>query len=62
VKHGIGHTGKAFHYYFNFSAATQRVAYAYAAGTELLSNRPAAKGGTLALDPWGVAIVQEGQP
>ena len=62
VKHGIGHTGKAFHYYFNFSAATQRVVYAYAAGTELLSNRPAAKGGALALDPWGVAIVQEGQP
>jgi beta-galactosidase len=62
VKHGIGRAGKAFHYYFNFSAAPQRVAYAYAGGTELLSNRPAAKGAPLALDPWGVAIVEEGQP
>jgi beta-galactosidase len=59
VKHGIGRAGKAFHYYFNFSAAAQRVTYAYAGGTELLSNHPVAKAGALALDPWGVAIVEE---
>jgi beta-galactosidase len=59
VKHGIGRAGKAFHYYFNFSAAPQQVVYAYAGGTELLSNHPVAKGGALALDPWGVAIVEE---
>jgi beta-galactosidase len=59
VKHGIGRAGKAFHYYFNFSAAAQQVVYAYAGATELLSNHPVAKGGALALDPWGVAIVEE---
>ena len=59
VKHGTGRAGKPFHYYFNFSATPRRVVYAYAGGTELLSNRPVAKGGALALDPWGVAIVEE---
>jgi beta-galactosidase len=59
VKHGTGNAGKTIHYYFNFSPAPQQVVYAYAAGTELLSNRPAAKGASLALEPWGVAIVEE---
>jgi beta-galactosidase len=62
VKHGIGRAGKAFHYYFNFSAAPRQVTYAYAAGTELLSNQTVAKGGTLALDAWGVAIVEQETP
>lgn len=62
VKHGTGRAGKPFHYYFNFSAAPRRVVYAYAGGTELLSNRPVARGGALALDPWGVAIVEQEQP
>jgi beta-galactosidase len=62
VKHGTARGGKALHYYFNFSSTPQRAVYAYAGGTELLSNRPAAKGAALALDPWGVAIVEEGQP
>jgi beta-galactosidase len=62
VKHGTGRAGKPFHYYFNFSAAPQTVVYAYSGGTELLSNRPAPKGGALALDAWGVAIVEEVKP
>jgi Beta-galactosidase C-terminal domain len=62
VKHGAGRAGKPFHYYFNFSAAPRRVVYAYAGGTELLSNRPVASGAALALDPWGVAIVEQEQP
>src|SRR5271157_1431937 len=59
VKHGIGRSGKAFHYYFNFSPAPQRVVYSYGAGAELLSDHPVPQGGTLALDPWGVAIVEQ---
>ena len=59
VKHGVGRAGKPFHYYFNFSAAPAQVVYAYAGGTELLSNHPVAKGGALTLDPWGVAIVEQ---
>jgi len=45
------------HYYFNFSSVPQHFAYAYTAGTELLSNAKVAAGGTLTLEPWGVAIV-----
>ena len=59
VKHGMGRSGKAFHYYFNFSPAPERLVYPYGAGAELLSNRPVPQGGTLALDPWGVAIVEQ---
>jgi beta-galactosidase len=59
VKHGIGRAGNAIHYYFNFSPTPQHAAYAYSGGTELLSNRPVAAAATLALDAWGVAIVEE---
>ena len=57
VKHGIGRDGRAMHYYFNFSSVPQHFAYTYTAGTELLSNAKVAAGGTLTLEPWGVAIV-----
>jgi beta-galactosidase len=59
VKHGLDRAGKALHYYFNFSAAPQGIVYPYGAGTELLSNRPVAAGATVALESWGVAIVEE---
>lgn len=59
VKHATGRSGKTMHFYFNFSAAQQRALYAYAGGTELLSNHAVSKGWTVALDPWGVAIVEE---
>ena len=62
VKHGTSRSGKAIHYYFNFSAAPQPVVYPYGGGTELLLNHTVSKGGTLALDPWGVAIVEQEQP
>ena len=62
VKHGTGRSGKAIHYYFNFSATPQTAVYPYGSGTELLLNRAVSKGGTLALDPWGVAIVEQEQP
>jgi len=38
------------------------VVYAYADGMELLLNRPVVRGGALALDPWGVAIVEQEKP
>ena len=62
VKHGIGRAGKPIHYYFNFSATAQQVDYAYAAGTELLSNHAVVGSGKLTLDPWGVAIVEQERP
>jgi beta-galactosidase len=59
VKHGVNRAGKAIHYYFNFSSAPQSLVYSYARGTELLSERPVAAASALALEPWGVAIVEE---
>jgi beta-galactosidase len=59
VKHGTNRAGKTIHYYFNFSASRQHAPYAYASGLELLSNRPVAKGAEIALEPWGVAIVEQ---
>jgi beta-galactosidase len=59
VQHGINRQGKRLHYYFNYSAAEQKVTYPYAAGTNLLDGQPVAKGATLALAPWDLAIVEE---
>jgi beta-galactosidase len=59
VKHGVNRAGKAIHYYFNFSATPQSAPYAYARGTELLANRAVPAASALALEPWGVAIVEE---
>jgi beta-galactosidase len=59
VKHGVNRAGKAIHYYFNFSPAAQRLVYSYARGTELLSQRSVEPASVLALEPWGVAIVEE---
>ena len=59
VKHGVNRAGKAIHYYFNFSAAPQSLAYSYGRGLELLSKRPVAPASSLTLEPWGVAIVEE---
>lgn len=62
VKHGTGRDEKAVHYYFNFSAAPRQIAYAYANGTELIRNRAVARGATLTLEPWGVAIIEQTAP
>jgi beta-galactosidase len=61
VKHGDSRSGKAIHYYFNFSPGLQRIVYAYGSGRELLSNHALANGAALSLEPWGAAIVEEGK-
>jgi len=59
VKHGVNRMGKQVHYYFNFSSAEQRVVYLYGKGRELLSNSALETGSALALEPWGVAIIEQ---
>ncbi len=59
VKHGLSRAAEPVHYYFNFASQSHSIAYPYAAGRELLSDRPVAAGATLNLEPWGVAIVVE---
>jgi hypothetical protein len=48
------------HYYLNYSAARQEFVYPYAGGRERLKETPVATDAQLALEPWGVAIIEEG--
>jgi beta-galactosidase len=59
VRHGRNSQGKLMHYYFNFSGTAQTVMYSYGAGKDLLTTVPISKTGTLKLDRWGLAIVEE---
>ena len=59
TQHGVNRMGKHLHYYFNYSAAAVKAPYSYAAGTNLLDGKPAAKGAQLSLAPWDLAIIEE---
>jgi beta-galactosidase len=59
VKHGTNRFGKTIHYYFNYSGAEQRFSYSYGRGTELTHQTRVAKGQTVTLSPWDVAILEE---
>lgn len=60
VRHAWNRQGKTFHFYMNNSGVAQMVLYAYAPGTNLLSQaRQIVKGQSLLLQPWDVAIVEE---
>jgi beta-galactosidase len=59
VKHGTGGSGKTLHYYFNYSASEQKFAYAYAAGSDLLTAKPVERSQQMTLAPWDLAIVEE---
>jgi beta-galactosidase len=59
TQQGVNRQGRRLHYYFNYSAAEQKATYGYGPGTSLLDNKPIAKGATLTLGPWDLAIVEE---
>ncbi|MDE3148053.1 MAG: beta-galactosidase trimerization domain-containing protein, partial [Acidobacteriota bacterium] len=59
LQHGVNRLGKRIHYYFNYSDAEVKATYAYAAGTNLLTGNPVAKGAVLTLAPWDLAIIEE---
>ncbi len=59
VQHGVNRLGKQVHYFFNYSSAEVHAPYAYGAGKNLLNEKPVAKGATLALAPWDLAIIEE---
>jgi beta-galactosidase len=61
VRHGQNRLGQTLHYYFNYSQDDRSVTYAYGPGTELLGQKSLAKGASIALGPWDVAIVEENQ-
>jgi len=60
VRHGVNARGHAVHYYLNYSAARQEFVYPYVGGRERLKETPVATDAKVALEPWGVAIVEEG--
>jgi beta-galactosidase len=59
VKHGTANNGRRMHYYLNYSAAAQYVAYAYGTGADVLTGRAVAAGSTAMVGPWDVLIVEE---
>ncbi|MFB3827709.1 MAG: beta-galactosidase [Bryobacteraceae bacterium] len=59
VRHGRSGKGRTLHYYFNFSDASSELRYPYANGAELLTGAEIARGQTVRLAPWEVAIVAE---
>jgi beta-galactosidase len=59
VKSGINQNGKTIHYLFNYSAEVSRQTYPYKTGKELLVNTPVESNALLALEPWGVKIIEE---
>jgi beta-galactosidase len=59
VKHGRNRQGHTLHFYLNYSSAAQTVAYAYAAGLDLLAQTSVTHGQSLVLQPWDAAIVEE---
>jgi beta-galactosidase len=59
AQEGINRLGKRVHYYFNYSAASVEFRYEHAGGADLLTGKPVAHDGDMALAPWDVAIVEE---
>ena len=59
AKQGLNGFGKQVHFYYNYSAQPNSVTYPYPAGKELNSNLKVNTGNKLALEPWGVQIVEE---
>jgi beta-galactosidase len=62
AQHGVNKMGRAVHYYFNYSSNPVNVSYHYNSGTNLLDGKSAAKGASLALAPWDLAIIEESTP
>jgi beta-galactosidase len=59
VRHGVNVRGHAVHYYLNYSGARQEFVYPYVVGKERLKETPVATEAKVALEPWGVAIIEE---
>jgi beta-galactosidase len=59
VKHGTNSAGKRIHYYLNYSGTPATFAYAYGAGSDLLTGKAAGAGAKITLAPWDLAIVEE---
>jgi beta-galactosidase len=59
VRSGTLPNGHAVHYFLNYSAASVKASYSFAAGKELLSDNSIQQNGTVELPAWGVAVIEE---
>jgi beta-galactosidase len=59
TKSGVNQRGKTVHYYFNYSPTAGVIRYPHGKGTELLSNKVIQKDEQVAIEPWGVKIIEE---
>ncbi len=59
IKSGNNRRGRTLHYFLNYSTETNTVAYSFARGRDLLTQKPVTAGQTLTLAPWDLAIVEE---
>ena len=55
----MNRVGKRVHYYFNYSGAGVKASYPYGGGSNLLNGSDVAKGDSLPLGPWDLAIIEE---
>jgi beta-galactosidase len=60
MRSGVLSNGNTVHYVLNYSAAPTRASYGFPAGKDLLSGEKVQQDGTIALPPWGVAVIEEG--
>jgi beta-galactosidase len=59
VKQGSNRSGKALHYYLNYSNDPQTFSYAYGSGTDLLTQTAVDQRKQITLKPWDAAIIAE---
>jgi beta-galactosidase len=59
IKHGVNRAGKRIHYYLNYSNTSSNFKYDYAAGHDLLTGNTVARGSSVTLAPWDLAILEE---
>nr|WP_209719439.1 beta-galactosidase [Asticcacaulis solisilvae] len=61
IRSGVLKSGKPVRYFLNYSDQAREVRYGFAPGRELIGGTGVKSGDTLRLDPWGVAIVEQGK-
>jgi beta-galactosidase len=59
TKSGKNEDGKTVHYYYNYSSDPAKFVYKYKNGKELIADQKVERGSQIAIDPWGVLIIEE---
>ena len=60
MRSGVLSDGHPVHYLLNYSAAPAQITYALPRGKNLLSGEAVPQNSPVALQAWGVAVIEEG--